>query len=229
MLYLLIIFVKKKITPMSGIPKIKYPITYQELLEFGTESMPFAGTWNDFLTLLPQVDYTIEFHENIIYAMSFASAPHEAIVKNVLVALSILLDEDPAIHIRPSNRHIYIKKHQKQYAPDVHVVKGAIQFHQLTKNMNVNTNPWLVVEVLSPSTENKDWSKKLPFYKKIPSLKHILYIEQNRPFVSVFNRKGKSSKWENIDYDDLNDFIALDKKLKISMRKIYKKVLLKNT
>jgi len=220
---------------MSGIPKIKFPVTYQEFAtfigftDFDNESLSFAGSWEDYLELLAKVEFTVEFHENTIYAMSFASDPHEAIVKNLLVALSILLDDDPAIHIRPSNRHIYIKKHQKQYAPDVHVIKGDIQFHQLSKNMNVNTNPWLVVEVLSPSTENKDWSKKLPFYKKIPSLKHILYIEQDRPFVSVFNRKGKTSIWENIDYDNLNDSVALNKNLRISMKKIYKKILLKNT
>jgi len=213
---------------MSGIPTIKYPITYQELLEFGTESMPFAGTWTDYVALLPKVEYTIEFHENIIYAMSFASDPHEAIVKNVLVALSILLDDDPEIHIRPSNRHIYIKKHQKQYAPDIHVVKGEIKFHQLTKNMNVNTNPWLVVEILSPSTEKKDWSKKLPFYKKIPSLKHILYIEQNRPYVSAFSRKGKTSKWENIDYDTLTNTIEIGN-ASISLKRIYNKITFADT
>lgn len=220
---------------MSGIPTTSMPTTYTEFAKFmgfsvsKKQALSFAASWDTYLDLLERVEFPIEFHENTIYAMSFASDPHEAIVKNILVVLSILLDDDPNIHIRPSNRHIYIKKHQKQYAPDIHVVRGDIAFYQLSKNMNVNTNPWLVVEVLSPSTAEKDWSKKLPNYKKIPSLKHILYIEQNRPFVTIYTRKGKTNKWENTDYDDLNDFVILDKDLKISMQKIYKKVLLKNS
>jgi len=208
---------------MSGIPKIKYPITYQELTEFGKDNMHFSGTWEDFITLLEVAEYNLEFHENIIYTMSIASDPHEAIVKNVLVALSIALDEDPEIHIRPSNRHIFIKKHQKQYAPDAHVVKGKPIFHTVSKGLDANVNPWIIVEVLSPSTSNKDWSKKLPFYKKIASLKYILYIEQDRPFVSVFTRKGKSAKWENIDYDDLSDNIKI-RDTDISLKRIYNKI-----
>jgi len=213
---------------MSGIPKIKYPTTYEELAKFGKDNMYFSGTWEDYIGLLEVAEYNLEFHENIIYTMSIASDPHEAIVKNVLVALSIALDEDPEIHIRPSNRHIFIKAHQKQYAPDAHVIKGKPIFHTVSKGLDANVNPWIIVEVLSPSTSNKDWSKKLPFYKKIPSLKYILYIEQDRPFVSVFTRKGKSAKWENIDYDTLTNTIEIGN-ASISLKRIYNKITFADT
>ena len=208
---------------MSGIPKIKYPVTYQDLAKFGKDAIYFSGTWEDYVDLLKIAEYNLEFHENTIYTMSIASDPHEAIVKNVLVALSIALDDDPEIHIRPSNRYIFIKKHQKQYAPDAHVVKGKPIFHTVTKGLDANVNPWIIVEVLSPSTSSKDWSKKLPFYKKIPSLKYILYIEQDRPLVSVFTRKGKSSKWENVDYDNLDNTIKIGS-TNIALKKIYNKI-----
>ncbi|MEM6320652.1 MAG: Uma2 family endonuclease [Bacteroidota bacterium] len=220
---------------MSGLPTKKIPATYAEFVKFMDlptsegETLSFPASWETYLDLLETVDFTIEFHENTIYAMSIASDPHEIITSNIITRLNLLLEDEPDMAVRSSNRHIYIKKYQKDYAPDAHVVKGEPVMHTLRKGLDANTNPWLIVEVLSPSTEKKDWSIKLPFYKKIPSLKHILYIKQNEPFVSVFNRKGKTNKWENTDYDDLSDFVVLNKQFKISMKKIYKKVLLQNT
>lgn len=221
---------------MSGLPTTSMPTTYPEFAKFMGLSLPkkralsFTASWDTYLDLLEKVEFTIEFHENTIYAMSIASDPHEIITSNIITQLNLLLEDEEDMAVRSSNRHIYIKKpYQKDYAPDAHVVKGAPIMHTLRKGLTANTNPWLVVEVLSPSTVEKDWSKKLPNYKKIPSLQHILYIEQNRPFVTIYTRKGKTNKWENTDYDDLNDFVVLNKDLKISMQKIYKKVLLKNT
>ena len=206
---------------MSIATKTKLPTTTQELIQLGISTFP--ATWEEYLDLLEVAEYNIEFDNNTIHTMSIASDPHETIVKNILVALSIALDDDPEIHIRSSNRHIYIPTLQKDYAPDAHVIKGKPKMHALRKGLTANTNPWLVVEVLSRSTAAKDLHKKLPSYKTIPSLKHILYIEQDYPFVSVYHRKGNSVVWENIDYDNLKDAISIQDK-KISLEQLYKKV-----
>lgn len=214
---------------MSGIPKIKYPITYQDLAEFGKDGMYFSGTWDEYTSLLEIAEYNLEFHENTIYTLSIASDPHETITSNIIGQLIIHFLDNADFVVKGSSRPVFIKKYQKSYIPDVHIVKGQPIFHTITKGLTANTNPWLVVEVLSPSTENKDWSKKLPYYKKISSLKHIIYVEQERPYVSVFSRKGKTETWENKDYDDLNDAIFIDKTLSIPLKRIYNKILLKNS
>ncbi len=98
--------------------------------------------------------------------------------------------------------------------PEIHVLHG---------KLSVNTNPWLVVEVLSPSTFVRNMKEKLPAYKKISSLRHILYIHQDRPLVTLMNRVGESAVWETIDYDRLEDSFSLAGR-PVYLRDIYRKV-----
>jgi Uma2 family endonuclease len=96
--------------------------------------------------------------------------------------------------------------------------------HTLRKGLTANINPWLVVEVLSPSTYVRDWNEKLPRYKQIPSLQHIVYIEQEHPFVSVYSRVGESVVWENIDYYQMNDNFEVNGN-PVFLREIYNKMI----
>lgn len=201
----------------------KFPVTLAKRLELGPEIVRFSASWEEYLDLLEEADYNIEFENHEILAMSIASDPHEAIVKNILVCLSNALDEDPTFHIRGSNRHVFIKEFGVDYAPDAHVTKGKPQFYTLRKGLTANLNPWLVVEVLSPSTNTQDWRKKLPRYKKIPSLQHIIYVEQDWPHISLFNRMDNSAAWENTDYDQLGQSFTLSGK-KIALTEVYKKI-----
>lgn len=202
-----------------------FPVTLAERLKQGPGVVRWDADWEEYLDLLEACDYQIEYDHQQIIAMSIASDPHEAIVKNIIVALSLALDEKQDIHIRPSNRHIFIEEFKKDYAPDAHVVKGTPVQYTLRKGLTANTNPWLVVEVLSPSTYERDWNEKLPFYKKIPSIRHIVYIEQERVRVSVYSRVGDSAVWENVDYDTLEQSFDLDGAT-IHLKDVYKKVLL---
>lgn len=81
-----------------------------------------------------------------------------------------------------------------------------------------------MVEVLSKSTEHRDWRTKLPNYKKIPSVEYILFVEQYEPFVSYFKRKGNTNVWENIDYDELDQSFQIEGN-SFSLTELYKKIL----
>lgn len=63
-------------------------------------------------------------------------------------------------------------------------------------------NPWLVAEVISPSSRNRDFGEKLQGYKSISSLDYILYVEQVQPFVTLFERIPDTHRWKSTDYDD---------------------------
>ncbi len=204
----------------------KFPTTAVERAELGEGIVRFPATWEEYLDLLEECDYQIEYSNHEIITMSYASDPHEVIVINIGTCLNLALDNDPDMGVRGSSRHIYLKEFGEDYAPDLHVVKGKPVFHLLRKGMTANTNPWLIVEVLSPSTREHDWNNKLPHYKKIPSLRHIVYIEQERPYVSVYSRIGESAVWENIDYDRLEDFFTVSN-MPVYLRDVYKKVVLR--
>ncbi len=199
------------------------PITLAERLELGPDIVRIPASWEEYLDLLEQADFQIEYDDDHIILMSMASDPHEIIVMNIGTCLNNALDEIPDMAVRGSNRHVFIKALQKDYSPDAHVVKGEPEIHILRGQLSANINPWLVVEVLSPSTFVRDMKEKLPAYKKIPSLRHILYIHQDRPLVTLMNRVGESAVWETIDYDQLEDGFSLAGRL-VYLKDIYKKV-----
>lgn len=55
------------------------------------------------------------------------------------------------------------------------------------------TNPVLLVEVLSKSTEKRDRETKAPHYRQIPSLREYLLISQKEPRVEHHLRNGDGS------------------------------------
>jgi Uma2 family endonuclease len=58
------------------------------------------------------------------------------------------------------------------------------------------SDPVLIVEVLSPSTDRDDVFTKLPAYQRIPSLQEILYIETERIGATVYRRA--EGAWQTI-------------------------------
>ena len=116
---------------MSTSSRLNIPTTIAERIKIGGEQFQHPATWNQYLDLLEKVEYNLEFDQNTITTVSIASDSHEAIVANILVALSIALDEKPEINIRGSNRHIYMKESKSDFAPDAHVVKGQPKMFEL--------------------------------------------------------------------------------------------------
>jgi Uma2 family endonuclease len=101
------------------------------------------------------------------------------------------------------------------------VVKGEPQAHTYARGKAAYTNPWMVVEVISPSSRGRDFGEKLQGYKEgLPSLQYILYVEQHRPFVTLFERIDDSKRWRSTDYDALDQEMPLAE-YSIAMSDIY--------
>lgn len=76
--------------------------------------------------------------------------------------------------------------------PDVSVVCGPREYY---RNRNdVVTNPVLIVEVLSDSTQGYDRGEKFDHYKTIPTLSDYLLVHAAAPRVQLFSRKN--DHWE---------------------------------
>jgi Uma2 family endonuclease len=55
------------------------------------------------------------------------------------------------------------------------------------------TNPTVLFEVLSPSTEEYDRGEKLEHYKKVPSLREVVFVAHDGKRVDVVRRLPSSS------------------------------------
>ena len=72
------------------------------------------------------------------------------------------------------------------YEPDAVVNCGP----KLSPDTTVVTNPVIVVEVLSPSTQSIDSSDKLADYFRVPSIQHYLILRARRPEIIHHSRMG---------------------------------------
>jgi Uma2 family endonuclease len=70
----------------------------------------------------------------------------------------------------------------------VTVVCGPVETDPESKD--TVTNPTAVVEVLSPTTIAYDLGEKFEHYRRIPSLRAVVYVWQDQPRIEVRERVG---------------------------------------
>ena len=91
------------------------------------------------------------------------------------------------------------------------------------------TNPALIIEVLSESTEGYDRGKKFSHYKSIPSFSEYLLIAQDRAHVTHYVKQDELT-WNQREYNNLNDEVQLvSVTCEISLRELYENVTFKES
>lgn len=91
--------------------------------------------------------------------------------------------------------------------PDVTVVCGDPEF--LDGRRDVIKNPIVLVEVLSPSTQNYDRGEKATLYRMMPSLREFLLVRQEPVFVE-HNRRLPDGTWQVIVHEAMTDSIRFE-------------------
>jgi Uma2 family endonuclease len=127
----------------------------------------------DYLALAQHFPFKIEYYQSEIYTMGLASFYHELIAAMFTTILNnLFMDKDDYV-VLGSNSGVQIPKFEGSYfMPDVTVVKGEPIFKP--NSTAIITNPYLIVEILSPATDKFDKESKLPEYKHLQSLQQIL-------------------------------------------------------
>jgi Uma2 family endonuclease len=180
----------------------------------------------DVLEEMADEPYTLEYINGEIKAkMSQASDNHETIVANILAVLRQIYTNKEDIKAMGSAKTVYVSDCEMAFNPDALVMKGdSILFPRKRKVAGI-TNPYILVEIHSDSTEEFDMKKKLPCYKKLESIHQIIYIEQNTPYITIYTKNQDNQHWFNDDFDDLNGMVRIDG-VDILMKEIYHKVVL---
>lgn len=201
----------------------KFPTTLTERIELGAGEVRLPASWEEYTELLEDCEFQVEYEDKHVIFKDFATHTHEVIIANILAKACQILKDHPDLIALGSNRHVYLEEFEADYSPDASVLKGNPVEYELRKGLTAYTNPHIIFEVLSPSTARNDWNTKLPRYKKNPSLRQIVYVQQTHPFVSVFDRIGNSDRWENADYDRLEQFFLVEGQ-PVKLEDLYRKV-----
>jgi Uma2 family endonuclease len=162
-----------------------------------------------------------EYVDGEIFAMAGGSEAHNLICGNVLRELGNRFKGRPC-YVYTSDMKVRVEAANLGAYPDAMAVCGERLFWDDRKD--VITNPTLIVEVLSDSTEAYDRGDKFAYYRSIPSLRAYLLLSQHRVSAEVYLRQP-SGDWLLRTNDDLQDRIlltALD--VEVTMADLYDKV-----
>ena len=176
----------------------------------------------DFLAVAEQLPFKVEYHNSEIVTMGLASYWHEVLVMTIGGIFFNLFANNEEFTVLGSNSGIQIPKFEGgYYLPDVMVVKGEPIFKP--NSTAIITNPHLVIEILSPSTNKFDRESKLPEYKHLESLQQIIMINQKKVGVSSYLRSDQPNTWINQDFYSLDETLMIENK-PVLLKDVYHKI-----
>lgn len=144
-----------------------------------------STTYEEYLALEATAELKHEWLDGVVYAMSGGTPSHARIAFNFGRALGNAMAGMPCAGFTADLR-IRVRETGLATYPDISVVCGGMETDP--KDKNAATNPTLLVEVLSETTEAYDRGEKFAHYRRIPSLREYVLVGQTEPRVEVFRR-----------------------------------------
>jgi Uma2 family endonuclease len=160
-------------------------------------------SYQEYLDALEVSGVKLEYCEGEIYAMAGGTPAHADLGASITRLLgNALLGQ---CRVSSSDLKVRIEATDLTTFPDVTVVCGERQLAAVDRN--AVTNPTMLVEVTSSSTEDYDRGEKLGHYQQIPSLAAVIFVSHRRPEVTVVERAPEG--WRQSEYRP-GDEVVLD-------------------
>jgi Uma2 family endonuclease len=160
-------------------------------------------------------------HEYIggqVYAMSGGSEAHNSLCINLVSALRQHFRGKPCkVFMADMKLRLNIAEDDIFYYPDLLVTCDPSDSEKYYKSQ-----PVVLVEVLSPSTERLDRREKFLSYQRLPSLKEYILIDQEKMAVTIFRRETEW-KSEHLSESDTLTMPSID--FSLAVANIYEDVL----
>lgn len=179
----------------------------------------------EYLALETDAEHKSEYHDGQIVPMAGGTPNHNQIAGNLYASLNFALKGQP-YRVFIGDMRLWIPQQRYTY-PDIMVVSGQLEFAEGRKD--TITNPSIIIEVLSESTENYDRGEKFRLYRTIPTFQEYILIAQSEMHVEQYskteNSKTATNQWLFSEYDGENAILALTTiQFQISLSDIYDKV-----
>lgn len=172
---------------MSSAPALKYK-SIEEYLELEEKS--------------PEKN---EYYQGEIFAMAGASFAHNQIVRNALTALDNHL-RNTKCQIFPSDLKVHIEANSLFTYPDLSIICGKPEFWN--NRTDTILNPSVIIEVLSPRTNDYDHGEKFMLYRNIPSLKEYILISSTEVRLEQYIKQAPN-EWKFIEYQSSEEQITI--------------------
>jgi len=191
------------------------------------------GPWSNFMSTAAQQRYTVDqYHQRLlaseqrleyyygeIFAMPGGTPAHAQISTNLVGTLHLKLRGKPC---RVLNGDQSIKLHDSMYSfADALIVCGESRYEQ--RLVTSLTNPKVIVEVLSPSTESYDRGIKFENYENIVSLTDYLLVSHDQARIEHWQR-DEFGEWGLTTVAGLESVVELGRIARLPLAEVYERV-----
>ena len=153
-------------------------------------------TAEEYFALERASDRRYEYWNGEIVCMSGGTLAHAQISRNTFKSIDRKL-EGRGCQVFTADLAIKTPTLSPYRYADTSVVCGEAQVEEIN-GIDVLLNPMLIVEVLSPTTEDRDRNEKRIAYQAIPSLREYLLVSQDIPHITHYTSQGDA--WQRTDY-----------------------------
>ena len=167
----------------------------------------------EYLAIEKKAEFKSEFFDGEMFpvhrdgplGMAGASRAHNTVTANLLGELHARLKRGPC-RAFVNDQRVLIDRTGLYCYPDVLIVCGGVESTE--DDEDTITNPRVVIEVLSPTTERYDRGAKFRHYQQVPSLVEYVLVSQDEAVVERFVRQADGS-WALVSFVGLEAELAL--------------------
>jgi Uma2 family endonuclease len=131
----------------------------------------------EYLKLDHKAERASDYFDGLMVEVESATRNHALISSNLLIGIGQRFRESKKnCEVYGQDLRVYLPSTNRYVHPDLTVTCGS----ETLAEYDTLLNPVLIVEVLSPATEDHDKGRKFDGYRSIPSLKEYLTAAQDR-------------------------------------------------
>lgn len=178
-------------------------------------------TPEEYLAIEEKADFKSEYIDGEIIPMAGSSINHNQITLNFSTELNFAFKREN-IQVYMSDVRLWIPKRRIYTYPDIMIIAGEPEF--LDNRTDMITNPQVIIEVLSKSTQGYDREDKFKAYRTINSFQEYILVDQTEIRVEQYS-KTSNKRWSFSEYDAEDEVISLvSVPFEISLQDLYNKV-----
>lgn len=170
-----------------------------------TVSITKSYTAEEYLALEVEAEFRHEFRNGEIVELAGGTPEHNEITATFIFLLTSALRKQP-YSIFVADQRLWLPEVNRYTYPDVMVTPRPAALQPNRKD--TVTNPILIAETLSNSTEAYDRGDKFTYYRTVESFQEYVLIDQYRPHVEHYVRQ-KDNEWLFRDYSGLESRFLL--------------------
>ena len=167
-----------------------------------------AVSVQDYFKALQEADQKLEYHFGDIVAMAGVQPNHAKIHAKIFITLGQCLEAKGCL-IVGSDMLVKAGTCGNYYFPDLVIVCRKDEYETSPSGLKALTNPEVIIEILSDSTEAFDRTFKLDCYKTIPGFRKYVMVHSTKKKVEVVTKLSEA-EWLSHTYEKPEETIDLE-------------------